>query len=63
MDQLLDVPTAAKLLGVAENTLYAWTSSKRIPYFKLGGRVRFSEQALREWLEQHAVKPIEMARI
>jgi len=38
-------------------TLYRLTSQKKIPFYKIGGNVRFSEAHLLAWLEKHAVMP------
>jgi len=57
-NRLLNVSEVAVLLGIAEATVYAWTSAKKIPYFRIGGRVRFEEQTIREWLNERRVEPI-----
>jgi excisionase family DNA binding protein len=47
-DETLDIPAAAKFLGVRPSTIRAWCSRKRLPYFKAGRCVRFR----RSWLEE-----------
>ena len=47
---------AAKILGVAAGTLYAWVSQRRIPHFRVGPRcVRFSRRTLLAFLQARAV--------
>jgi hypothetical protein len=38
--------------------LYKKTSSKSIPFLKLGSRVLFDEDALVRWVRSHTVQPI-----
>jgi excisionase family DNA binding protein len=53
---MLDYQSAAELLGLKLATLYAWTSQRRVPHFKLGRRcVRFSHSELTTWLQERAV--------
>lgn len=54
---LHDFATAAEMLGVSEHTLRRWTAQKRIGHYKLGGRVRFTDEHLREFLERSEVEP------
>jgi excisionase family DNA binding protein len=35
------VPEVAAHFSVAERTVFNWMAAKRIPYFKIGGKVRF----------------------
>lgn len=47
---------AARLLGVAVGTCYAWVHQGRLPHFRLSARcVRFSRRALIAFLETRAV--------
>lgn len=50
MEKLMTLDEAAKYLRVAQSTIYGWTSSKRIPYRKAGRLLRFSKEALDEWM-------------
>ena len=60
---LLDYDEAAELLGVRRGTLYAWVSQKRVPYIRFSGRcVRFDANELEAWIEEHRVRPREVAR-
>ncbi len=44
---------AAQILGIAKGTLSVWRSTGRhdLPFIKVGGAVRYSQQALATWLE------------
>lgn len=59
-----DVPTdalalpprvAARALGVSPRTLWAYTKSARIPHLRIGRRVVYPVEGLREWLKQSMI--------
>ena len=55
-DRLLDVQEAAALLNVPESWVYQHVRPRaedQLPHFKLGKYIRFSAQALTQWLEAH----------
>src|SRR3989337_1336189 len=44
----LDVAEAARALGVTERTIRRWLKDGRLAGFKVGGRIRIPERAVRE---------------
>lgn len=50
--KFLNVKEAGEYLGFSHHTIYAWTSQRRIPYFKKGGRLRFDIEALERWMQE-----------
>ncbi|MBW2312482.1 MAG: helix-turn-helix domain-containing protein [Deltaproteobacteria bacterium] len=50
--QLMDSTETAEFLGISKNTLYEWTSQKRVPYIKVGGLLKFKRADLEEWLKK-----------
>jgi excisionase family DNA binding protein len=55
-DRLLDVKEAAALLNVPESWIYQHVRARaedQLPHFKVGKYIRFSAQALTQWLEAH----------
>jgi len=52
--QWLNVPELIKYLPThpAEQTIYSWTSSRRIPFHKKGRRILFNKKEIDEWLQQ-----------
>jgi excisionase family DNA binding protein len=62
LNRLMTPQEAAEFLGISVGTLYMWTSAKKIPHMKIGGKLRFAEQQLWEWARQHIVEPIERPR-
>ncbi len=49
---------AARLLGLAENTLRRYTAQKKIPHLKVGRLVFFDPGRLRRWVEDKAIEPV-----
>jgi excisionase family DNA binding protein len=50
MNQLLSVPEAASLLRLSPHTLYRWVFQGRVPTVRLGRRLLFDPDALRDWV-------------
>ncbi len=46
----LNIREASRYLGFSVNTLYGWTSQRKIPHLKRGGRLRFDITALDRWM-------------
>ena len=56
--RLLSIDEAAIYTGVSVYTLYKMVSQRRIPYIKVGSRLKFDLALLDGWLKQHTVLPI-----
>jgi excisionase family DNA binding protein len=54
METLLTPAEAAHRLRVSVSTLYTWAYRRQIPFQKVGGALRFSPQALEQWLAGQA---------
>jgi len=66
LKKLLTVKDVAKLLSVAQSTVYSWVLSGDIPYYKLGKAIRFKEEDVLQWLELHRrenMKAKQLARL
>lgn len=50
IEPLLDVPRAAHLLGISEKTLRDWIQARRIDYVKVGTRVMFQPETIRQFV-------------
>lgn len=50
MQQLLTPDAAAKLLGLAKQTVYQLVCAKKIPHVKLGRALRFNPDDLSDWV-------------
>ena len=53
---LLCVEDVAQMFKVAPQTVYKWVRTGYIPHFKLGSAVRFSQEAVLEWLKTRESK-------
>jgi excisionase family DNA binding protein len=54
---LLSVIEAAAYLGISRFTIYCWTSQKRIPYVKIGGRTMLLKEDLDRFISKNRVEP------
>jgi excisionase family DNA binding protein len=50
IEPLLSVPQAAKILGISQSTLRNWMQRKKIARVKVGGRVMFRPDTIREFI-------------
>ena len=57
MEHLLNVQEAAQLLGLRPPTLYKMVCLRRIPYVKLGRRLLFNPEKLRQWVHENSREP------
>jgi len=55
MNKLLSPQELSDVLNISIETVYAWTSQKRIPYIKMGRLVRFNVDEVNKWLERQKV--------
>lgn len=56
---LINYDQAALLLAVKKSTLYSWVCSRRVPHYRISGRlVRFDPHELVAWIEDQRVAPI-----
>jgi excisionase family DNA binding protein len=51
-ERLLTARELAELLGFAPATIVDWAEARKIPSFKLGGRLRFRLSEVEVWLEE-----------
>lgn len=49
--EYLDIGQAAKFLRMSESSLYTYTSQRRVPFIKRGGRLHFKKPDLLAWLD------------
>jgi predicted DNA-binding transcriptional regulator AlpA len=62
--ELVSVRTLSRLLDISEKTIWDWIYKSRreatldpIPYYKLGGLVRFRLRDIRAWVDRRRVRP------
>ena len=57
-DFIFDVKQLSKYLNVPDTWVYRQTSDHNIPYYKLGGYLRFKKPEIDKWLEEQKVNPL-----
>ena len=53
LKRYMDVGELAEHLGIPKWTLYQWVSQQRIPHYKFGGLLRFSNSEIEAWAQKH----------
>jgi len=56
---LLTIDEVAGLFRVSKSTVYRMIQSRIIPFYKIGGALRFKEEEMLAYLESQRVKPAE----
>jgi excisionase family DNA binding protein len=51
LDDLLTVRELSKWLRLSESHIYTLVSKKKIPFNKVGGKVLFDKQQVKNWIE------------
>jgi excisionase family DNA binding protein len=57
-DFIFDVKQLSKYLNVPDSWIYRQTCDHNIPYYKLGGYLRFKKPEIDKWLEEQKVNPL-----
>ena len=55
-EPLMDVRRAAKLLDIKEKTLRDWVWRRKIDYVKVGDRVKFEPETIRDFIARNRVR-------
>jgi excisionase family DNA binding protein len=56
-EKLLSVREAAAFLGLKPSTVYKYRLYGAVPYVKIGARVLFDPERLRQWIAEHSHEP------
>jgi len=59
MKTLFTIEEASEYLRVPKNSIYKYTSKRKIPFLKFGKRILFDKHEIDEWLEQYSRKTVE----
>jgi excisionase family DNA binding protein len=55
-DEILTLPEVARLLKVAEKTVYTMAQRGALPAFKVGGQWRFKRADIDAWIERRKLE-------
>lgn len=53
--KLFTVEEIAELFQTSTSTIYRWVHKREIPFVKLGGKLRFSQDAIQEYIKKNSV--------
>lgn len=53
--KLLTVEEIAELFQTSTSTIYRWVHKREIPFVKLGGKLRFSQDAIQEYIKKNSI--------
>lgn len=53
--KLLTVEEIAEFFQTSTSTIYRWVHKREIPFVKLGGKLRFSPDAIPEYIKKNSV--------
>lgn len=56
MSKLLTMDEASEYLGISKLTLYGWVSARKLGFVKVGPLVKFKQEHLDKWIDQHTVE-------
>lgn len=51
-DEIMTLKEVARLLKVADKTVYTMAQNKELPAFKVGGQWRFRREDIDRWIDQ-----------
>lgn len=57
LERLLTARELAELLGFQAGTIVDWSERGELPGYRIGGRLRFKESEVAEWLERRRKGP------
>jgi len=54
MNNLLDIKQTSEILNMKVPTLYRWVHERKIPFVKMGNKLRFKENEILDFIEQNS---------
>ena len=54
----LDIAEVSHLTGFAVPTIYGYVHSRKIPFIRKGGRLRFDRERIEAWMEADAYEVV-----
>ena len=51
IEALSNIKDVSTMLGIQPNTIRIWAMNKKIPYYKVGGRLKFRLSEIKQWVE------------
>ncbi len=57
-NQLLTPDQLASFLNISKTTIYRLIDSRKIPFYKIGGSIRFDKKDIMNYLQESKINPI-----
>lgn len=57
-NNLITLKELAKFLGISKSTVYLMVETRKLPFFKVGGSLRFKMSDIEEYLQRVRFEPI-----
>lgn len=57
--RFIGIKELSEYLDIKVGTIYSWTHMRKIPYYKIGRRVKFDREKIERWLKNKEVKPFD----
>lgn len=58
MKNLLNINQAAEILNLKVPTLYRWVHERKIPFVKMGNKLRFKQEEITEFIDKNSYTPL-----
>ena len=58
LSEFLTICELSKWIRLSKSHIYCLVSKKKIPFIKLGGKLLFSSEEIRNWVDQSSYNPI-----
>jgi excisionase family DNA binding protein len=52
MERLLTIDQVSEILQIKRNTVYSWVFTRKIPFVKNNGDLRFKEKVISKWIDE-----------
>jgi len=59
LNEYVTLDEASEILSLSKQTIYGYTSHRKIPFYKRGQRLYFSRKELSDWIASGRIKTIE----
>ena len=57
-NKLLTPDQLADFLNISKTTIYRLIDSRKIPFYKIGGSIRFDKKDITSYLQENKINPI-----
>ncbi len=58
LESLYNIDQVSSALGISKITLYRLVESRKIPFYRIKGCIRFSERDIKDYLDSIRIEPV-----